>query len=154
MKAKVIYPDDIKVEKESNYSNSVKSDFLELEMAETSLSHYKMVFRKSGNGLNVQVEENWNNGEVVSHSKNFECMVRKLILSEKIIEAIRTKAIKNCAFFNENATEEDKKIGDALECILRIVNNYIDGSTRLEDDDVELICQAGAYSKENVQHTT
>ena len=148
MKAKVIYPKGTIEHEENDFSNSLKSSSMELKMSETSLSHYKMTFVKAGNGLNVIIEENCNNGNVVSHSRNFEAMVRKLILAEKIINNVSSKALCNCSLFNTNQTEEEKGIAKALECAYSVTKSFINGYTRLEQDDIELICKAAAYNKE------
>ena len=148
MKAKVIYPKGTIEREENDFSNSLKSSSMELKMSETSLSHYKMTFMKAGNGLNVIIEENCNNGKVVSQSKNFECMVRKLILAEKIINNVSSKALRNCSMFNSNQTEEEKGIAKALDCAYSVAKSFINGDTRLEDDDIEFICKAAAYKKE------
>lgn len=148
MKAKVIYPKGTIEREENDFFNSLESSSMELEMSETSLSHYKMTFKKAGNGLNVIIEENCNNGNVISQSKNFESMVRKLILADKIIINVSTKALCNCSLFNTNQTEEDKRIEKELECAYSVVKNFINGDTSLEQDDIELICKAIAYNKE------
>ena len=91
MKAKVTYPIN-SIEREDGRFKSVESDMMELEMSETSLCHYKMKFKKAGNGMNVWIEEDSKNGDVVSRSKNFDCLVRKLILAKKIISAVKSNA--------------------------------------------------------------
>ena len=147
MKAKVTYPIN-SMEIEEGRFKSVESDIMELEMSETSLCHYKMKFKKAGNGMNVWIEEDFKNGEVVSHSKNFECLVRKLILAKKIISAVKSNALINCALFDDKQTEDDKNVANALECALATVNNFIDGTSMdLSSEDLELICKAAAYKK-------
>ena len=147
MKAKVTYPTN-SIEREYGHFKSVESDIMELEMSETSLCHYKMMFKQVGNGMNVWIGEDSKNGDVVSHSKNFECLVRKLILAEKIISGVKYNALSNCSFFNNEQTEEDKNVAKALECALDTVNNFIDGtSMNLSSEDLKLICKAAAYKK-------
>jgi len=148
MKAKVIYPTDVKVYEESKQFNSVESDTMELKMSETSLCHYKMRFKKNGNGMNVWIEEDVEDGETISSSKNFECMCRKLILAEKIISNINLNALQSLPMFNKNQSEEDKTIAKALECASYTIDNYISGHYNdLTDTDIELICKAAAYKK-------
>ena len=147
MKAKVTYPTN-SIEREDGLFKSVESDMMELEMSETSLCHYKMMFKQVGNGMNVWIEEDFKNGEVVSHSKNFECLVRKLILAKKIISAVKSNALINCALFDDKQTEDDKNVANALECALATVNNFIDGTSMdLSSEDLELICKAAVYKK-------
>ena len=147
MKAKVTYPTN-SIEREDGRFKSVESDMMELEMSETSLCHYKMMFKQVGNGMNVWIEEDFKNGDVVSHSKNFECLVRKLILAKKIISAVKSNALINCALFDDKQTEDDKNVANALECALATVNNFIDGTfIDLSSEDLELICKAAAYKK-------
>ena len=147
MKVKVTYPTN-SIEREDGLFKSVDSDIMELEMSETSLCHYKMKFKKAGNGMNVCIEEDSKNGDVVSHSKNFECLVRKLILAKKIIGAVKSNTWNNCALFDDKQTEDDKNVANALECALTTVNNFIDGtSIDLSSEDLELICKAATYKK-------
>ena len=147
MKAKVTYPTN-SMEIEEGRFKSVESDIMELEMSETSLCHYKMKFKKAGNGMNVWIEEDSKNGDVVSHSKNFECLVRKLILAKKIISAVKSNALINCALFDDKQTEDNKNVANALECALATVNTFIDGtSMNLSSEELELICKAAAYKK-------
>jgi hypothetical protein len=147
MKAKVTYPTDVR-EREDGLFKSVESDMMELEMSETSFDQYRMKFKKVGNGMNVWIEDNYNNDEVVSRSKNFDCLVRKLILAKKIINAVKSNALINCALFDDKQTEDDKKVANALECALATVNNFIDGTSMdLSSEDLELICKAAAYKK-------
>ena len=147
MKAKVTYPTN-SIEREDGCFKSVESDMMELEMSETSLCHYKMMFKQVGNGMNVWIKEDSKNGDVVSHSKNFECLVRKLILAKKIISAVKSNALINCALFDDKQTEDDKNVANALECALATVNNFIDGTSMdLSSEDLELICKAAAYKK-------
>ena len=147
MKAKVTYPTN-SMEIEEGRFKSVESDMMELEMSETSLCHYKMKFKKTGNGMNVCIEEDSKNGGVVSRSKNFDCLVRKLILAKKIISAVKSNALINCALFDDKQTEDDKNVANALECALATVNNFIDGTSMdLSSEDLELICKAAAYKK-------
>jgi hypothetical protein len=148
MKAKVIYPTDSKVHKERENFSAIKSDMMELEMSETSLCHYKMLFRQVGNGMNVWIEEDCKNGDVVSHSKNFECLVRKIILAEKIYDRIKMNALCGIPMFSPNQTEEDKEVSKSLECAFRTIDNYIEGYYQdLKDIDMELICKAAVYKK-------
>ena len=147
MKVKVTYPTN-SIEREDGRFKSVESDMMELEMSETSLCHYKMMFKQVGNGMNVWIEEDFKNGEVVSHSKNFECLVRKLILAKKIISAVKSNALINCALFDDKQTEDDKNVANTLECALATMNNFIDGTSMdLSSEDLELICKAAAYKK-------
>ncbi len=147
MKVKVTYPTDAR-EREDGHFKSVDSGIMKLEMSETSLCHYKMMFKQVGNGMNVWIEENSKNGDVVSHSKNFECLVRKLILAEKIIGDVKCNALSNCFIFNNEQTEEDKKVAKVFECASIVLDNYIDGtSENLSSEDLELICKAAAYKK-------
>ena len=147
MKVKVTYPTN-SIEREDGRFKSVESDMMKLEMSETSLCHYKMMFKQVGNGMNVWIEEDFKNGEVVSHSKNFECLVRKLILAKKIISAVKSNALINCALFDDKQTEDDKNVANTLECALATMNNFIDGtSMNLSSEELELICKAAAYKK-------
>ena len=41
------------MEREDGRFKSVESDMMKLEMSETSLCHYKMMFKQVGNGMNV-----------------------------------------------------------------------------------------------------
>ena len=147
MKAKVTYPTDVR-EREYGLFKSVESDMMELEMSETSFGQYRMKFKKAGNGMNVWIEDIFNKDEVVSRSKNFDCLVRKLILAKKIISAVKSNALINCALFDDKQTEDDKKVANALEYALATVNNFIDGTSMdLSSEDLELICKAAAYKK-------
>ena len=147
MKAKVTYPTDAR-EREDGLFKSVESDMMELEMSETSFGQYRMKFKKAGNGMNVWIEDIFNKDEVVSRSKNFDCLVRKLILAKKIISAVKSNALINCALFDDKQTEDDKNVANALECALTTVNYFIDGTSMdLSSEDLELICKAAAYKK-------
>ena len=147
MKAKVTYPTDAR-EREDGLFKSVESDMMELEMSETSFGQYRMKFKKAGNGMNVWIEDICNNDEVVSRSKNFDCLVRKLILAKKIISAVKSNALINCALFDDKQTEDDKNVANALECALTTVNYFIDGTSMdLSSEELELICKAAAYKK-------
>ena len=97
---------------------------------------------------NEHIEEDSKNGDVVSRSKNFDCLVRKLILAKKIISAVKSNALINCALFDDKQTEDNKNVANALECALATVNNFIDGtSIDLSSEDLELICKAATYKK-------
>ena len=147
MKVKVTYPTN-SIEREDGRFKSVESDMMELEMSEASLCHYKMKFKKAVHGMNVWIEEDSKNGVVVSRSKNFDCLVRKLILAKKIISAVKSNALINCALFDDKQTEDDKNVANALECALTTVNNFIDGTSMdLSSEDLELICKAATYKK-------
>ena len=106
------------------------------------------MFKQVNNGMSVWIEEDSKNGVVVSRSKNFDCLVRKLILAKKIISAVKSNALINCALFDDKQTEDDKNVANALECALATVNNFIDGtSIDLSSEDLELICKAATYKK-------
>lgn len=153
MKAKVIFPYDEESRKEREFFNSISSDVMELEMSETSICEYKLKFKQVGNGMNVWIEETCNNGEIVSNSKNLDCLCRKVILAEKIINSIKTNAFRATPFFdNSNQTEDDKNVANALECAMNVVNAYIDGQYfDFKHEDLELICKAAAYKKQTKQ---
>ena len=152
MKARVTFPKSVEIKDVDKYFKSVSSESLELDIVESSLCEYKIVFKKAGqHGMNVDICEDFGDNKKISCNKNLECLCRKLILCEKIFSKVRNNALIYSSMFRQDEmTDEDKKVSEALSTAFTVLNSYINGDIfKLEPIDLELICKAAAYRQDN-----
>lgn len=117
-----------------NQDGSLTTEFCRLQIAETMMKAYIMFFRKVGNGMNVDITSV--DGECISHNKNFNVMIRKLMLAEELIDMIDYNSIRY--FWASDDNEKSKR--QMWSEFQKYIDNFIANGGKLDKEVLKTIC--------------